>query len=180
MYDKFNFIAFKEEKKMNKKSLLNLFVIITVCIILTGCFGAKPSENNEDTLVEGNVEKKVDTVLERLDKKDLKKLDSKKAAEAYDIEDTTGLDIGVYIKATEDTYEEVAIIKMSDNSKAEEIQQKVMGRLVKLYDEFKDNEKILSIIQNNENIEIKQEGGVQTVIISKDAKELAEKIKIQF
>lgn len=164
-----------------KKNILfgSIILICILCITLIG-LNINDKKIEEDTIVEGNVETKIDTVLDRINKKDLKKLDKENAIKTYKLEGIEGIDIGVYTKENNDSFEEVAIIKFSNSNDSQKIQEKVMSRLIEITEKYKNNEKILGIIQNNENIVIKQEGRVQTVIISEDAKELAEKIKIQF
>jgi hypothetical protein len=172
--------VFVRRKTMKKNILFGSIILICIlCITLIG-LNINDKKIEEDTIVEGNVETKIDTVLDRINKKDLKKLDKENAIKTYKLEEITGIDIGVYTKENNDSFEEVAIIKFSNSNDSQKIQEKVMSRLIEITEKYKNNEKILGIIQNNENIVIKQEGRVQTVIISEDAKELAEKIKIQF
>jgi hypothetical protein len=172
--------VFVRRKTMKKNILFGSIILICIlCITLIG-LNINDKKIEEDTIVEGNVETKIDTVLDRINKKDLKKLDKENAIKTYKLEEITGIDIGVYTKENNDSFEEVAIIKFSNSNDSQKIQEKVMSRLIEITENYKDNEKILSIIHDSENIIIKQEGRVQTVIISEDAKELAEKIKIQF
>jgi tricorn protease-like protein len=55
-----------------------------------------------------------------------------------------------------------------------------MNRVEELKDKYKDNAEIFNILTDNKNIVVKQEGGVQTVIISKDAAALEQRLKVQF
>jgi hypothetical protein len=157
------------------------------CLCLTGCFNSKEPINNpsgnpeiEDTVVEGNVETKVKTVLERLKITDLKKLSDEDAAKLYDIEDIEDYDIGVYVNIAENDYEEITIIKMNDKSDAEDVLMKVSARIASLHQEYKDNPEVLAILEDSKNVIIKQEGMTQTIIISKNAAVLEQKLKVQF
>jgi hypothetical protein len=157
------------------------------CLCLTGCFNAKEktdipviSPSTQDTVVEGNIETKVNTVLERMEKENLKELTAEEADKLYKFDDKEGLEIGVYTRETENDFEEVTIIKMADNSKTKDIQTAIMNRVEELKDKYKDNAEIFNILTDNKNIVVKQEGGVQTVIISKDAAALEQRLKVQF
>ncbi len=88
--------------------------------------------------------------------------------------------MAVYTKATEKDYEEISVIRINNRERAEELIQKASARLVKLKEIYKDNEEILTMLGDYNNIIIKQEGGVQTVIISKNAEQIAERLKAQF
>lgn len=167
---------------MKRNILIGLMFLVGISciIILVNIENTQDNKKIIDTVVEGNVETKVDTVLDRLKENDFEKLDNKSAIETYKLEEIPGLDVGVYLRENASDFEEISIIRFGDNNLSEKIQEKVIGRLIELTKKYEGNEKVLAIIQNNENFVIKQEGGVQTVIISENAKELAEKLKIQF
>jgi hypothetical protein len=176
---------------MNKNFGLKVIAIAGVsCLCLSGCFNTKEQENIpadkidipevEDTVIEGDVKTKVDTVLARLKIIDLNKLSDEDGAKLYGIEDIDNYDIGVYTKVTEDDYQEIAIINMKDVSDAKDILMKVSARIANLNQEYKDNPEILAILQDSKNIIIKQEGTVQRIIISKNAEQISKKLDVQF
>lgn len=88
----------------------------------------------------------------------------------------------VRVKETEDSYVEIAIIKIGDNDQTEDIISIILKRFKKIEEQYKDNEKILSMvdINNNDNYVLKQQGGIVIGILGENATAIGEALNKTF
>lgn len=166
---------------MKRSSLISLLIILgALCLCLTGCFGAKEENENARPVVTENVteewisnatfEEKAERIKKFSSIESLEVFDSEKIKELYDLENQEGLEMSIMGKTEENEVEEIAIIKIIDKDRFDEINTKILDRKFKLREENANNTKILEILDKNENTIIKQQGGIQFMIISKNAK----------
>jgi hypothetical protein len=181
---------------MKKRAVIIILIAVGVIILLgivcfmTNCFGliknndgVKPviSENlTEEWIANASLKDKLERVNKFTSLKDLKVLNSEEISSIYNIDDTTGLDIVAMNKSTSDEIEEIALINIIDKDRIDEVASKIMERKVLLREQNKDNTKIVEMIDNNDNNVIKQQGGIQIMIISKNAKQIEVEIDKMF
>lgn len=107
------------------------------------------------------------------------KMSEDKVKSEYDFGQYEGLQKEVRSQITEDSITEIAIVKIGENEQTQDLFQIVFKRIAQLQQKYAENDKINSILNNGDNIVIKQQGGVLIVIIAENAKEIEQKIDEQ-
>jgi hypothetical protein len=181
---------------LKKRAVIIILIAIGVIILLgiacfmTNCFGliknndgAKPviSDNiTEEWIATASLKDKLESLNKFTSIKNLKTLSLEEISKIYNIENTEGLDIVAMNKSTADEIEEIALINIIDKDRIDEVASKIMERKVLLREQNKDNTKVVEMIDNNDNNVIKQQGGIQIMIISKNAKQIEVEIDKMF
>ena len=80
---------------------------------------------------------------------------------------------------TEDSIAEIVILKIGDKEQTSDLFQIVFNRIYQLQQKYAENEKISDILENGDNIVIKQQGGILIAIIAENAEEIEQKIDEQ-
>lgn len=97
----------------------------------------------------------------------------------YNLGKYEGLQREIRSKITDDSITEIIIIKIGENEQTQDLFQKVAGRLTQLQQKYAENDKITSILNNGDNVIIKQQAGVLIGIIAENAKEIDAQINEQ-
>jgi hypothetical protein len=168
---------------MKRISIISLLIIIgVICLCLTGCF-EKEDENQdarqvitedvtEEWISKATLAEKAERIKQFASINNLNNYSSEEIKKLYNLENLEGLELSIIGKKTDDEIEEIAIINIIDQDRLDEINTKILERKIDLIDENTNNSKIIEIIDNNECNVIKQQGGIQFMIISKNAKQI--------
>lgn len=108
------------------------------------------------------------------------KMSQEKINNSYSFGNYKDLQMEIRSNESEDAFKEVAIVKIGDNEQSMDLFQVMIGRLNTLKEKYKDNEKILSVLNNNDNIVLKQQGGVLIFIVAENAKEIEAEVDKSF
>ena len=88
----------------------------------------------------------------------------------------SGLEKFVATSQSNDSLTEIAMIKIGEDEQTEDILLIFAKRLEKLKQQYAENPAILEMLENSENVIIKQQASVSTMIIGANAKELEEEL----
>lgn len=83
-------------------------------------------------------------------------------------------------KITDDSIEEIVIVKLGDSTQSSLLFKTMTTRLMELKEQYKDNEKISAILNDGNCYVLKQQGGILVSIISKNAKTIETKMQESF
>lgn len=173
---------------MNKRVLIVGLVIIGVIILLGAVYLVTRNlptnsegedletivmdEITDEWVLNATLSDKVEKLNKVTSLKGLKEFTPDEIKQEYAIENSEGLEMAIISKLDTNEFEEIAIINIIDKDRIDEVASKIIERKVLVREQNKDNPKILELIDNNENNVIKQQGGVQFMIISKNAKQI--------
>ena len=127
-----------------------------------------------------NVKSSLDNIASVSGLNESTKLSEAQIKEKFNFGKFEGLEKEIRSKVTDDDIKEIVIVKIGDNDQSMVLFQIVTARLANLRVEHKDNEKILAIIENNENLVMKQQGGILISILAENAQEISEELDKQF
>lgn len=170
-----------------------LIIVATVTIIITKDKGNK--QNNENDIIQnnGNVAAEdmnpintttsLTNILQTVkdnNTKELVAIEDSKANELMDLKEYVGLEkkVAQYISTEELT--EIWLFKISKESQSLDLFRMFDDRIETLKRENKDKPQILSILEDSQNIIIKQQNGIVIMIISNDAKNIEKSVDANF
>lgn len=108
------------------------------------------------------------------------KLSEAEIKEIYDFGEYNALEKEIRKVETDDNFAEIILIKVGENDQALTLFPIISQRMMKLREQYADNEKISAILNNGENFVSKQQGGILVSIISENAKAIEEKLQESF
>lgn len=108
--------------------------------------------------------------------KNLKGVNNTAANGLMDLEWYEGLEKKVAKYESKDEYTEVWLLKISNDSQSVNFFRKFNERIESLRREYKNQKHISNILNNEENIIMKQQDGILVIIISNDAKNIEKSI----
>lgn len=169
-----------------KKIIIFLLAFITVISVFSGC---KKNENNEVTnsdkenvqQVEIEQEKPlnqtyqtssaVEAIQEKLGENS-RVLSEDEINEKYKNEELKNLEKQTIILSSEDNYEEVTVVKLSNTNQYFEIQKAMNDRVEMLKKEFENNDKVLNMLEKPENLKIKIQDNIAIFVVSTNANDI--------
>lgn len=91
-------------------------------------------------------------------------------------------DLQMEIRSLEsgENFKEIAIIKIGETDQSMDLFQIMIKRLTALKEKYKDNEKVLGILNDSKNMILKQQGGVLIFIVAENAKEIEAELDKSF
>lgn len=149
--------------------------IITICVIIVltfaGCKNNQKDNEKETYKSDAIYEKALNEEYNLANVTNEIKTDSMKVLSKSEIETkynfgNSNLEVAVMQEETQENYEEIAIAKLSDEKQIYEIQETMLKRVENLKEEYKNNETIKNILENDKNIKIKVQDGIAILIIS--------------
>lgn len=169
---------------MKKRAVLLIaFVILTITFV--GCTkkdNKVPNNNQNQTQnIEIPKEKplnenydldKATNDMQSLMGEATRKLEEKEIVQKYNFVGLEGAEKNVLISASENNYEEVAIIKLTDEQQVFPVQQILNERLEAVKEENIENAEISAILSNSENVKIKILNDIGVLVISTRSDEL--------
>lgn len=188
---------------MNKKIILSIcitiVIVIIIAVILTALIKNDNNINNNQTgketsfYVGGNVASEglesinkhiiLGDILQNVKEENINQLlgiDDSKANELIDLEGYKGLEKKVAKYEDNNEYTEIWLLKISERSQPIKIFRKFNERIESLRYEYKNNSRISKILNNEDNIIMKQQNGIVIIIISNEAKEIEKSIDAIF
>lgn len=176
---------------MKKKSLVLIICLITI-VLLVGC----NKKDNNDKLPNDNQTHQVQQEEKVLNEKynlensinDIKEitgeetkiLTEEEISQKYNLTGIENLETKVLVNTSENNYEEIAIIKLTNSEQQFTVQKMMFDRYQQLKEEYIENEAIYKILDNMDNFKIKVQDGVGIFIISSNAEELMKKFDKAF
>ena len=171
-----------------KKTLLVITSIIVV-FALAGCKKdeSKTNVNNVNTNINNiqstnqqvidtplNPTYDINTTIDKMkeDSAGLVEMSDSEINQKYDLGDNASLEKKVFVNVSENNYEEIAMIKITDEAQTFNVQKALSNRVESLKEEYKNNANIAAILENSANIKIKAQDGIVTLIVSKDVDKL--------
>lgn len=156
----------------------NFIIMICVIMVLTfvGCKNNQKDNEKETNKSDAIYEKALNEEYNLANVTNEIKTDSMKVLSKSEIEtkynfENSNLEVAVMQEETQENYEEIAIAKLSDEKQIYEIQEAMLKRVENLKEEYKNNETIKNILENNKNIKIKVQDGIAILIISTKSEE---------
>lgn len=130
---------------------------------------SKVEENteNDKTFNVADEMKKVES-LTSLD--DTSKMTKEEINEKYNLGKYKDLPMEVRSEITENSLKEIVLIKIDENEQSSDLILIMLSRLDALKKEYRENRDITKILNNPENMILKQQNGVLTFIIAENAK----------
>lgn len=188
---------------MNKKNITIISLLI-VMTLLVGCVNNKEEnkkgedanqniivssgDNNIKDEPSGNTEKtrySKDINLQEVERSIIEVANIQKSnviknedvSELYELEDFEGLESVVIIEEDGTNYQEIAVIKLLEESQSD----KMIAKIITRYNYLLNNKKeYSSIISNKENVRMKQQAGVGILIVSENMPEIEKAIDNYF
>lgn len=157
-----------------KNKILLIMTCIAIIFTITGC---RSNEKNEDKVVNNDVTIEtplnerfdIDNNINELKKESALILEKNEILEKYNLGNNSKLETRVAIETTDTNYEEIALIKITDEKQIYEIQKSMIDRVEALKEEYKENNSITEILEDSNNVKIKVQDGVGILIISTEA-----------
>lgn len=156
----------------------NFIIMICVIMVLTfvGCKNNQKDNEKETYKGDAIYEKALNEEYSLANVTNEIKTDSMKVLSKSEIETkynfgNSNLEVAVMQEETQENYEEIAIAKLSDEKQIYEIQEAMLKRVENLKEEYKNNETIKNILENDKNIKIKVQDGIAILIISTKSEE---------
>ena len=188
---------------MNKKIIIGivsaiiLIAVVISLIVIKLDKGNKPNVgpmgrddtlyNNGNTAAEGmepiNKDMVLGDILQQVKENEVKKLTGITDAEAeslINLKEYSGLEKKVARYEDADEFTEIWLFKISKEEQAVNLFRMFNERIESLRDEYKDNEKISEILNNEKNIVMKQQAGIAIVIISDDIEKVETAVDLEF
>lgn len=173
-----------------KKRMLLIATCIIVIFVFTGCKkneekqkeNNNKQENNNVLVTEPPLNDlyNIDETMMQLKDETMTTLEKSEIAQKYELGDKSNLEMQVLIDSSESNYEEIAMIKITNETQIYEIQKMMLDRVEALKTEHKDNNSIMKVLNNSENIMIKIQDGVGILVISTNASEIMATIDSTF
>lgn len=168
-----------------KDKILIIITCIAIIFTITGC---KPKNRNEDKTANNDIiieaplneQFDIDNSIDDLKKENAVLLEKNEILQKYNLGDNSKLEMQVSIESTETNYEEIALIKITNENQIYEIQKTMFDRVEVLKEENKTNSSVMEILENNENIRIKVQDGIGILIISTEADKIMETFDEKF
>ncbi|MBO5179383.1 MAG: hypothetical protein J6B87_03460 [Clostridia bacterium] len=169
-----------------KKRIILLITFIIAVTMLAGC-----NKDEKDNKVTNNNENQIEDIQQ--EEKPLNQsydlessvtamknsigqtatlLTNEEITQKYNLAGIENLNKSVIVNASENNYEEIAIIKLTNVDQQFAVQKMMYERLQTLKEEYKENTEIYNILDNDENTKIKILDNVGIFILSKNADEL--------
>lgn len=179
-----------------KKSIKLILFVLAMCLIFAGCNNTKtkpvtpvnqPSQGTQEQQEQlppvvtepinqdFSIEETYKSMAELLPENNLREMTSTEIDEAYGLGRYSGLEKFVATSQSDDSLTEIAMIKIGEDEQTEDILLIFAKRLEKLKQQHAENPAILEMLENSENVIIKQQASVSTMIIGTNAKELEER-----
>ena len=193
---------------MNKKIVLGVCIALVVAIVIAIiAIALKPDNisNNEDIENAGNKENNeslynggneategmepinkdmvLGDILNQIKKSEvegLKGISDTEANNLIDLKEYVGLEKKVAKYEDDDEFTEVWLFKISKQEQAVEIFRMFNDRIEDLREEYKNDAKISEILNNENNIKMKQQAGIAIVIISDSASRVERALDVEF
>lgn len=108
------------------------------------------------------------------------KMSQEKIKEKYNFGKYEKLQMEVRSLESEDTVKEIAMVKISETDQSMDLFQIMIKRLSALKEKYKDNEKILTMLNDSNNMILKQQGGIVIFIVAENAKEIEAELDKSF
>lgn len=170
-----------------KKRIIFLIAFIVLMLSLAGCNknNDKVTNNNQNENQIQNVEPEKEKPLNET--YDLtasinnmqntigdsaRLLTEEEVAQKYNLEGLEETEKNVLINVSETSYEEIAIIKLTNVEQVFPVQKMMNDRLQSLKEEYKENAEVSAMLENNENVKIKILDNVGIFIVSSNAESL--------
>lgn len=177
-----------------KKRIIFLIVFIIIIAMFSGCKNNDKIDNNDK--VTNNDKEQVQIVEKPLNEtyeindstvklgnelgENAKTLGEAEIVQKYNFDSLGNLEKKVMINNENGVHEEVAIVKLTNETQDFKIQQILYNRYEDLKKEYKDNEEMMKILQDGNNVKIKIQDGVGILIISDRANELMKTFDYEF
>lgn len=126
-----------------------------------------------------DLEKSMESIFEAVES-ETRELTEEEVNEKYNFDGIEKLEKKTIITSSENKYEEVTIIKLTDTSQYYTVQSVADERVNDLKNEFKESENILKILEKNENIKIKIQDGVAIFVVSDRSDEIMKNFDNEF
>lgn len=185
------------DKKRVKKIILVIGSIIVIASIIAVIANLQKDSNIKDneigiiqggnTAAEGmepiNQTIVLNDILQHIKNDEVNKLEAiedNEANELLNLRNYVGLEKRVAQYIGEDEFTEVWLLKISEEAQAIDLFRMFDERIQNLRNEYKDNANIMEILQDENNIILKQQSGIVIMIISDDAENVEKSIDIEF